>query len=150
MPPGFETFPDGLLFPEGFETFPEGLPLPEGCVTLPDGFLLSAGLLVGLVTLFEGFDGFLSAGLMSAFGLLSGREADADVCEEDVDGRDEDADERVDDEEGLDAEVDGREGLDDCEPPRDWASDSNWNASNANPISIAAKFFEYNLIIVKV
>lgn len=122
LPEGLLTFPEGFCPPAGFETFPEGLLFPDGLlfpagfVTLPDGFLLSAGFVVGLVTLFDGFDGFLLAGLISAFGLLSGR--DEDACEEDVDGRDEDDDERVGDEE-LDAEVEGRALLDDCEPPRD-------------------------------
>jgi hypothetical protein len=58
LPDGFVTFPDGLLLPDG-------LVLPEGFDTLPEG------LLDGLVTLLEGFDGFLFAGLISALGLLS-------------------------------------------------------------------------------
>lgn len=110
--------PEGLCgAPAGLLTFPDGLcGLPEGLLTFPEGFCPPAGFVVGLVTLFDGFDGFLLAGLISAFGLLSGR--DEDACEEDVDGRDEDDDERVGDEE-LDVEVEGRALLDDCEPPRD-------------------------------
>ena len=39
---------------------------------------------------------------------------------------------------------------DEREPPRDCASESGWNAANANPVSIAARVFADNLMIVKV
>ena len=39
---------------------------------------------------------------------------------------------------------------DEREPPRDCASESGWNAANAKPVSIAARVFADNLMIVKV
>jgi hypothetical protein len=98
-------FPDGL---SGAGRVVDGL-VPDGLFT--DGLLL------------EGFDGFLSAGLISALGL------DALVLLGLVE-------ERVD----LDVE-------DEREFPRDCASISGWKAVNANPISIAANVVADNLIV---
>ena len=105
----------------------------------------------------EGLEGFLSAGLISAFlreedegrsafGFESGRGAavftlpDALLYVSEVVGRDtEPEDLEVERETELDREL-----LLDCAPV------SNWKAANANPISIAARVLTDNLMIVKV
>ncbi len=72
----------------------------------------------------------------------------------------EELDERVDDDErddeledapedDLEADDADREEDDDLELLRDCASRSNWNATNANPISIAANDFADNLIMLE-
>ena len=111
----------------------------------------------------EGLEGFLSAGLISAFlreedegrsafGFESGRGAavftlpDALLYVSEVVGRDtEPEDLEVERETELERDVElERELLLDCAPV------SNWKAANANPISIAARLLTDNLMIVKV
>ena len=111
----------------------------------------------------EGLEGFLSAGLISAFlreedegrsafGFESGRGAAVFTLPDDllyvpeVVGRDaEPEDLEVERETELERDVElDRELLLDCAPV------SNWKAANANPISIAARVLTDNLMILKV
>ena len=141
-------FADGLS-DEGRSTegLPAGLPPPGLTPEFPE----------------EGLEGFLSAGLISAFlreedegrsafGFESGRGAavftlpDALLYVSEVVGRDtEPEDLEVERETELERDVElDRELLLDCAPV------SNWKAANANPISIAARVLTDNLMIVKV
>ena len=141
-------FADGLS-DEGRSTegLPEGLSPPGLTPEFPE----------------EGLEGFLSAGLISAFlreedegrsafGFESGRGAAVFTLPDDllyvseVVGRDtEPEDLEVERETELERDVElERELLLDCAPV------SNWKAANANPISIAAILLTDNLMIVKV
>ena len=141
-------FADGLS-DEGRSTegLPEGLSPPGLTTEFPE----------------EGLEGFLSAGLISAFlreedegrsafGFESGRGAAVFTLPDDllyvseVVGRDtEPEDLEVERETELERDVElDRELLLDCAPV------SNWKAANANPISIAAILLTDNLMIVKV
>ena len=145
--PGFGlSGPADGLFPDGLS----GAGLP-GCGLFTDGLpgFVPEGLLP------DGRDGFLSAGLISACGLLEGFDTELldcpagrlDVLPEGFavvpEGRTDALPE------GFEAEaLDDREVEDDLEPPRDCASRSGWKAANANPISIAAKVLADNLIVL--
>ena len=141
-------FADGLS-DEGRSTdgLPEGLSPPGLTPEFPE----------------EGLEGFLSAGLISAFlreedegrsafGFESGRGAAVFTLPDDllyvseVVGRDtEPEDLEVERETELERDVElDRELLLDCAPV------SNWKAANANPISIATRVLTDNLMIVKV
>jgi len=142
-------FADGLS-DEGRSTdgLPEGLSPPGLTPEFPE----------------EGLEGFLSAGLisafrsddagLSAFGFESGRGAADFTLPDDLlyvpeaverDTEPEDLEVEVERETELERDVElERELLLDCAPV------SNWKAVNANPISIAARVLTDNLMIEKV